>query len=160
MKEGGEGHIIAKMNSLLDQPVIQKLYEASMAGVEIELIVRGICTLRPGLEGISDNITVRSIVGRQLEHSRIFWFANNGDEQLFMSSADWMPRNLNAEQRQLPEGRGRKGKRNQLPEPAVRTGPAGSGGKYGKNSHGATAPSGAAAGRRRIDSIVFHETAL
>ena len=95
MKEGGEGHIIAKMNSLLDQPVIQKLYEASMAGVEIELIVRGICTLRPGLEGISDNITVRSIVGRQLEHSRIFWFANNGDEQLFMSSADWMPRNLN-----------------------------------------------------------------
>ena len=85
------------MNSLLDQPVIQKLYEASMAGVEIELIVRGICTLRPGLEGISDNITVRSIVGRQLEHSRIriFWFANNGDEQLFMSSADWMPRNLN-----------------------------------------------------------------
>ena len=78
VKEGGEGHIIAKMNSLLDQPVIQKLYEASMAGVEIELIVRGICTLRPGLEGISD-----------------FWFANNGDEQLFMSSADWMPRNLN-----------------------------------------------------------------
>ena len=95
VKEGGEGHIIAKMNSLLDQPVIQKLYEASMAGVEIELIVRGICTLCPGLEGISDNITVRSIVGRQLEHSRIFWFANNGDEQLFMSSADWMPRNLN-----------------------------------------------------------------
>ena len=95
VKEGGEGHIMAKMNSLLDQPVIQKLYEASMAGVEIELIVRGICTLRPGLEGISDNITVRSIVGRQLEHSRIFWFANNGDEQLFMSSADWMPRNLN-----------------------------------------------------------------
>jgi len=94
-KEGGEGHIIAKMNSLLDQPVIQKLYEASMAGVEIELIVRGICTLRPGLEGISDNITVRSIVGRQLEHSRIFWFANNGNEQLYMSSADWMPRNLN-----------------------------------------------------------------
>ena len=95
VKEGGEGHIIAKMNSLLDQPVIQKLYEASMAGVEIELIVRGICTLRPGLEGISENITVRSIVGRQLENSRIFWFANNGDGQLFMSSADWMPRNLN-----------------------------------------------------------------
>ena len=83
------------MNSLLDQPVIQKLYEASMAGVKIELIVRGICTLRPGLEGISENITVRSIVGRQLEHSRIFWFANNGNEQLYMSSADWMPRNLN-----------------------------------------------------------------
>ena len=83
------------MYPLLDPPVIQKLYEASMAGVEIELIVRGICTLRPGLEGISDNITVRSIVGRQLEHSRIFWFANNGNEQLYMSSADWMPRNLN-----------------------------------------------------------------
>ena len=95
VNEGGEGHIIAKMNSLLDQPVIQKLYEASMAGVKIELIVRGICTLRPGLEGISENITVRSIVGRQLEHSRIFWFANNGNEQLYMSSADWMPRNLN-----------------------------------------------------------------
>lgn len=94
-KQGGEGHIIVKMNSLLDQPVIQKLYEASMAGVRIELIIRGICTLRPGLAGISENISVRSIVGRQLEHSRIFWFANGGDEQLFMSSADWMPRNLN-----------------------------------------------------------------
>ena len=95
VRQGGEGHIIAKMNSLLDQPVIQKLYEASMAGVKIELIVRGICTLRPGLEGVSENISVRSIVGRQLEHSRIFWFANGGEEQLYMSSADWMPRNLN-----------------------------------------------------------------
>lgn len=95
VQQGGEGHIIAKMNSLLDQPVIQKLYEASIAGVKVELIVRGICTLRPGLEGISENISVRSIVGRQLEHSRIFWFANGGAEQLFMSSADWMPRNLN-----------------------------------------------------------------
>lgn len=94
-KAGKGGHIIAKMNSLIDQPVIQKLYEASANGVEIELIVRGICGLRTGIEGISDNITVRSIVGRQLEHSRIFWFANGGDEQLYLSSADWMPRNLN-----------------------------------------------------------------
>lgn len=95
VRSGREGHIIAKMNSLIDQPVIQKLYEASAAGVHIDLIVRGICGLRTGIEGISDNITVRSIVGRQLEHSRIFWFANGGDEQLYLSSADWMPRNLN-----------------------------------------------------------------
>ena len=95
VRSGCEGHIIAKMNSLIDQPVIQKLYEASDAGVHIDLIVRGICGLRTGIEGISDNITVRSIVGRQLEHSRIFWFANGGEEQLYLSSADWMPRNLN-----------------------------------------------------------------
>ena len=95
VKTGKQGHIIAKMNSLIDQPVIQKLYEASAAGVHIDLIVRGICGLRTGIEGISDNIIVRSIVGRQLEHSRIFWFANGGEEQLYLSSADWMPRNLN-----------------------------------------------------------------
>ena len=95
VRAGKEGHIIAKMNSLIDQPVIQKLYEASAAGVHIDLIVRGICGLRTGIEGISENITVRSIVGRQLEHSRIFWFANGGEEQLYLSSADWMPRNLN-----------------------------------------------------------------
>lgn len=95
VRAGREGHIIAKMNSLIDQPVIQKLYEASAAGVHIDLIVRGICGLRTGIEGISDNITVRSIVGRQLEHSRIFWFANGDEEQLYLSSADWMPRNLN-----------------------------------------------------------------
>lgn len=95
VKKGKEGHIIAKMNSLIDYPVIQTLYEASAAGVHIDLIVRGICGLRTGIEGISDNITVRSIVGRQLEHSRIFWFANGGEEQLYLSSADWMPRNLN-----------------------------------------------------------------
>lgn len=95
VRSGREGHIIAKMNSLIDQPVIQKLYEASAAGVHIDLIVRGICGLRTSIEGISDNITVRSIVGRQLEHSRIFWFANGGEEQLYLSSADWMPRNLN-----------------------------------------------------------------
>lgn len=92
---GKEGHIIAKMNSLIDYPVIQKLYEASAAGVHIDLIVRGICGLRTGIEGISEKITVRSIVGRQLEHSRIFWFANGGEAQLYLSSADWMPRNLN-----------------------------------------------------------------
>ncbi len=94
-RAGAGGHIIAKMNSLIDQPVIEKLYEASVNGVEVELIVRGICGLKTGIEGISDNITVRSIVGRQLEHSRIFWFANGGDDQLYLSSADWMPRNLN-----------------------------------------------------------------
>lgn len=95
VKKGGTGHIIAEMNSLIDYPVIQKLYEASMAGVKIDLIIRGICGLRAGMDGISDNITVRSIVGRQLEHSRIFWFQGGGKEQLFLSSADWMPRNLN-----------------------------------------------------------------
>lgn len=95
VKAGKEGHIIAKMNSLIDQPVIHKLYEASAAGVQIDLIVRGICGVRVGIPGISENITVRSIVGRQLEHSRIFWFANGGEEQLYCSSADWMPRNLN-----------------------------------------------------------------
>lgn len=95
VKKGGTGHIIDKMNSLIDYPVIQKLYEASMAGVKIDLIIRGICGLRAGMNGISDNITVRSIVGRQLEHSRIFWFQGGGKEQLFLSSADWMPRNLN-----------------------------------------------------------------
>lgn len=95
VKAGRGGHIIAKMNSLIDQPVIQKLYEASAAGVKIELIVRGICGLKTGIPGISENITVRSIIGRQLEHSRIFWYANGGEEKLFLSSADWMPRNLN-----------------------------------------------------------------
>ncbi len=95
VKNGKEGHIIAKMNSLIDQPVIHKLYEAAQAGVNIDLIVRGICGVRVGIPGISENITVRSIVGRQLEHSRIFWFANGGDEQIYLSSADWMPRNLN-----------------------------------------------------------------
>ena len=79
VKAGNKGHIIVKMNSLIDQQVIQKLYEASIGGVQVELIVRGICGLRAGVEGISENITVRSIVGRQLEHSRIFWFANGGN---------------------------------------------------------------------------------
>ncbi len=95
VKKGNKGHIIAKMNSLIDKEVTQKLYQASIAGVQIELIVRGLCGLRPGLPGVSENITVRSIVGRLLEHSRIFYFANGGNENVYLSSADWMPRNLN-----------------------------------------------------------------
>ena len=94
-KRGEDAYIIAKMNSLLDKRVIAKLYEASANGVKIDLIVRGICTLRPGIAGVSDHITVRSIVGRFLEHHRLFYFRNGGNEKLFLSSADWMPRNLN-----------------------------------------------------------------
>lgn len=94
-RNGEAAHMIAKMNSLLDKEIIDKLYEASQAGVKIELIVRGICVLIPGIPGISDNITVRSIVGRFLEHSRIFWFRNGGREEIYIGSADWMPRNLN-----------------------------------------------------------------
>lgn len=93
-KEGGEGRIIAKMNSLCDKEMIAALYEASAAGVQIDLIVRGICCLKVGIPGISENIRVRSIVGNFLEHSRIFYFYNNGRPELFMGSADWMPRNL------------------------------------------------------------------
>ena len=92
---GKEGHIVAKMNSLLDKDIIAKLYEASCKGVKIDLIVRGICTLRPGIEGISDHITVRSIVGRFLEHHRILYFKNHSESSYYISSADWMPRNLN-----------------------------------------------------------------
>jgi polyphosphate kinase len=93
-REGKEARIIAKMNALLDKTVVQALYRASQAGVQIDLIVRGICALRPGVRGVSDNIRVRSIVGRFLEHSRIFYFANGGEEEIYMGSADWMPRNL------------------------------------------------------------------
>ncbi|WP_238483686.1 RNA degradosome polyphosphate kinase [Anaerosporobacter faecicola] len=93
-KNGDKAHIIAKMNSLCDADIIAALYEASCAGVTIELIIRGICCLRPGLEGVSENITVRSIVGNFLEHARIFYFYNNGYEEIYMGSADWMPRNL------------------------------------------------------------------
>ncbi len=94
-KDGEPAHMIIKMNSLLDREMIAKLYEASAAGVKIELIVRGICVLIPGIPGLSDNITVRSLVGRFLEHSRVFWFANGGREEIYIGSADWMPRNLN-----------------------------------------------------------------
>ena len=91
---GRPAHIIAKMNSLLEPSVIEALYAASQAGVEVDLIIRGLCTLRPGVQGLSDRIRVRSIVGRFLEHSRIFHFANGGDDEIFIGSADWMPRNL------------------------------------------------------------------
>lgn len=93
-KNGLKARIIAKMNALVDSDIIKKLYEASQAGVDIELIVRGICCLVPGIEGVSENIKVRSIIGKLLEHSRIFYFENNGQPLVFLSSADWRPRNL------------------------------------------------------------------
>ena len=93
-KQGLGGHIRAKMNSLVDPAIVALLYEASQAGVEIELIIRGMCCLYPGREGISDTIKVVSVIGRYLEHSRIFWFANNGEPEAYIGSADWMPRNL------------------------------------------------------------------
>src|ERR1700674_5040359 len=93
-RHGRPSRIIAKMNALLDQNIIMALYRASQAGVEIDLIVRGMCALRPGVRGVSDRIRVRSIVGRFLEHSRIFHFSNGGQEEVYLSSADWMPRNL------------------------------------------------------------------
>jgi polyphosphate kinase len=92
--QGRPGRIIAKMNALLDKNVVQALYRASQAGVEIDLIVRGICALRPGVRGVSDRIRVRSIVGRFLEHSRIYYFGNGDEEEIYIGSADWMPRNL------------------------------------------------------------------
>ncbi len=93
-KAGRPAHIVAKMNALLEPSMIEALYQASQDGVEIDLIVRGVCTLRPGVKGLSERIRVRSIVGRFLEHSRIFHFANGGDDEIFIGSADWMPRNL------------------------------------------------------------------
>jgi polyphosphate kinase len=93
-RQGRPARIIAKMNSLLDKNIIAALYRASQAGVQIDLLVRGICALRPGVHGVSDRIRVRSIVGRFLEHCRIFYFSNGGDEEIYTGSADWMPRNL------------------------------------------------------------------
>ncbi|MEK4424254.1 RNA degradosome polyphosphate kinase [Solibacillus sp. FSL K6-1523] len=93
-KQHGNGFIRAKMNSLTDKDLMMKLYEASIEGVQIELIIRGICCIRPGIAGISENITVTSIVGRFLEHSRIFWFHHNGENKVFLSSADMMTRNM------------------------------------------------------------------
>ena len=93
-KEGKESYIVAKMNSLCDRQIIEKLYEASSVGVEIYLVIRGICCLRTGIPGVSEHIHVTSIVGTFLEHSRIFYFYNNGQEDIYMGSADWMPRNL------------------------------------------------------------------
>ncbi|HEU0006713.1 MAG TPA: polyphosphate kinase 1 [Terriglobia bacterium] len=94
-QQGRRGHLILKMNSLMDKSIIRLLYQASQTGVQMDLIVRGICCLRPGLEGISENIRVVSIVGRFLEHSRIFYFRNGGNEEVYLGSADLMPRNLN-----------------------------------------------------------------
>ncbi len=93
-KDGRPAHIIAKMNSLCDPDIIAALYEASAAGVKIDLIVRGICCLKVGIPGVSENITVRSIVGNFLEHSRIFYFKNDDHYEIYCGSADWMPRNL------------------------------------------------------------------
>jgi polyphosphate kinase len=93
-RAGHHSRIVAKMNALVDPQVIIALYEASQAGVQIDLIIRGVCCLRPGLEGISENIRVVSVVGRFLEHSRVFYFHNQGQEEIFIGSADWMPRNL------------------------------------------------------------------
>ncbi len=93
-QEGKDAWAIIKINSLVDKKMVQKVYEASQAGVKIKMIIRGICTLIPGIKGISDNVDVISIVDRFLEHSRVFIFCNGNDNQYYIGSADWMPRNL------------------------------------------------------------------
>ena len=93
-KNGDRGHIMGKLNSLADPGMIAAFYEASKAGVEIELSIRGVCCLKPGVPGLSDNISVTSVIDRFLEHARMLYFHHGGDERIFISSADWMPRNL------------------------------------------------------------------
>lgn len=93
-KAGKPAHIMARMNSMIEPEIIKALYRASCAGVKIELVIRGICCLRPGIKGVSENIHVRSVMGRFLEHPRVYYFLNNGDEEMYCSSADWMPRNF------------------------------------------------------------------